>query len=149
MNVYAAMMGPDYWMTLEDNAAVDALFASLKSTVGQDGHRCVATIGPETDDGIQPRMEIATDGANAYLRSSGKIAVEPGRTVPEIHAVHHPDGETTIHHTHTFETRTGLEDIPISHMRVSPNWALETIKRYLETGQHPDCVEWINTPTNE
>ncbi|ADD40096.1 hypothetical protein [Stackebrandtia nassauensis] len=149
MNAYAAMMGPDYWMTLDDDAAVEALFASLKNTVGQDGHRCMVTIGPETDDGIQPHLEIATDGANAYLRSHGNIAAEPGRAIPEFHAVHHPDGQTTIHHTHTFETRTGLEDIPVNHMRVSPNWAVETVKRYIDTSEHPDCIEWIDSPAGE
>ena len=145
MNAYAAMMGPDYWRPLDNDDAVEALFKSLKVTVGEDGHRCLATIGPESDDGVEPRLEIATDGANAYLRFGGKIAVEPGRTVPNFHAVHHPDGETTIQHTHTFETRTGLEEIPVSHMRVSPNWALETVKRYIETGERPDCVEWIDS----
>ncbi|WP_144300564.1 hypothetical protein [Stackebrandtia nassauensis] len=144
LNAYAAMMGSDYWAPLDDDAAVAALFVSLKSTVGQDGHRCVATIGPETDDGIQPHLEVATDGANTYLRSDGNIATEPGRTVPEFHAVHHPDGEPTIHHTHTFETRTGLEDIPVNHTRVSPNWAVDTVKRYIDTGERPDRVKWID-----
>lgn len=149
MNAFAAMMGPDYWMPLNDADAVEALYTSLQVTVGEDGHRCFATIGPETADEVEPALEIATDGANVYLRSGGKIAIEPGRAVPKFHAVHHPDGETTIQHTHKFETRSGLEEVPVGHMRVSPNWALETVKRYIETGQRPDCVEWNDPPAAE